>query len=105
MVLGKFSIGDEVVVRAWADMAEEFGVDSDGDIRAMPVFVRSMASFCGKKARIVGIGEFLVRLEFEDKDTNERAQRWSFSADVIEHAGSFVYDIPKESDLMGFIGI
>lgn len=101
--MGKFSVGDEVVVRAWADMAEEFGLDSDGDIRTVPVFVGSMASFCGREAMIVALGGHRVQLKFEDKGTNIYAQRWSFGTDMIEH--TLVYNIPEEGDLMKFIGI
>lgn len=44
----KYKVGDKVKVRKWSDMALEFGVDDDGDIKMPVYFIKDMEQFCGK---------------------------------------------------------
>lgn len=41
-------IGDKLKIRSWEDMAEEFGVDNDGNIDSQVQFLAEMKSLCGK---------------------------------------------------------
>ena len=47
-------VGDLVRIRSWQDMAEQYGLDPDGDIIGRPMFVRGMESVCGKTVTISG---------------------------------------------------
>ena len=44
-----YKVGDKVIIRKWDDMEKEFGLDSDGDIKAKCCFVKSMREYCGKE--------------------------------------------------------
>lgn len=44
----EIEIGDKLRIREWDDMAEEFGVDEDGDIKTKVWFATGMRSLCGK---------------------------------------------------------
>lgn len=50
----KYEIGDKVRIREWDDMAQEFGVDSIGDIRPPKgaTIVSSRQEFCGSETTI-----------------------------------------------------
>lgn len=57
----QFRVGDKVRIREWDDMAEEYGVDEDGDIDfsedssfSEGVF-KAMKRFCGKEAKVAGV--------------------------------------------------
>lgn len=49
-------VGDYVTIRDWDDMAEEYGVNSNGDIRCRLVFVQGMKQSCGKTYQVEKIG-------------------------------------------------
>ena len=51
----KYKIGDKVKVRKWDDMANEFGVNDYGDIKAMFYFPKENKKFCGKIVTIKDI--------------------------------------------------
>ena len=58
MIGDQFEVGDEVVVRDWDDMAEEFRIDGDGDIFIVDeeiYFVKSMSHYCGQNAVITEV--------------------------------------------------
>lgn len=48
----KYKIGDKVKVRTWGDMALEFSVDEDGDIKVPLYFTKKMEQYCGKTVTI-----------------------------------------------------
>lgn len=79
----EFKVGDRARVRAWDDMAEEFGVDSSGDIKTFPRFVKNMRHFCGQTATIAGVSATHVTLKgwIGGPDIN-----WNFSTDTLELA-------------------
>ncbi len=45
----EYKVGDKVRIRSWNSMANEFGVDDEGDIYIPDeiFFVRDMRSYCG----------------------------------------------------------
>ena len=49
--MNRFQIGDELRIRSWEDMAEEFGVTEQNFIRCSEgiVFISSMRHMCGKR--------------------------------------------------------
>ncbi len=51
----KFKIGDRVQIKDWSNMAEEYGVRRDGNIRVPFTFVRDMKLFCKEKAVIINM--------------------------------------------------
>lgn len=71
----KFYIGQEVRIRDWDDMAQEFGVDSRGVIRCTFHFTPSMKVLCGMSFVITEIIESVVR---------GHKFGWSISTDMIE---------------------
>lgn len=57
----KYKVGDKVKVRTWSDMALEFSVDEDGDIKVphhqiyqltQIYFTKKMEQYCGKTVTI-----------------------------------------------------
>ena len=99
----KYKVGDKVKVRKWDDMASEFDIDSNGDIK-IPLFyfTREMERFCGK---IVTIQEKLVDLDDIEyyeiiEDVNHE---FFFSNDMFEDeftvpilVGVDIYNLVKE---------
>lgn len=101
-----FSSGDMVTVKLWDDMVEEYGTQYNGNsIRTYYSFPWEMKSFCGKEAKIVSVDGYGVVLDFFDGELNRLAGRWNFDINMIKHVEEEEYDVPDESDLMGFIGI
>ena len=54
--MAKFRVGDLVIIRAWDDMAKEYGVDDNGIIKVGMGFPASAKALCGKVAQITEIG-------------------------------------------------
>lgn len=98
----KYKVGDKVKVRKWDDMALEFGVDDDGDIK-MPVdFIKDMEQFCGK---IVTIKSRNVSWDEEEyyEIIEDTKQAFWFSDDMFEDdftapilIGVDIYNLVKE---------
>lgn len=87
----KYKVGDKVIVREWDDMEKEFGLDSDGDIKAKCCFVRSMREHCGKEMIIKrdrGNGLFnMVGTDFnfsEDTFEKKHLQKIVITTDGVE---------------------
>lgn len=53
--MAKFRVGDLVKIREWDDMAKEYGVADNGDIRVYLGFPPSAKALCGKVAQIIEI--------------------------------------------------
>lgn len=79
----EFKVGDVVRIRRWADMAEEFGLDSDGDIDCKYHFTTPMTNLCGRKCTISTIEGTTVKLDFGDDIADNTW--WLYSTDMIEH--------------------
>lgn len=75
-----FQVGDKVKVREWDDMAAEFGVDEDGDIKCPRYFTTGMRPLCGRVAtisRVMETGSF----HLDSDDDNDWC--WGFTADMV----------------------
>lgn len=44
----EIEVGDRVRIREWDDMAKEFGIDEDGDIKTECFFTKDMKKHCGE---------------------------------------------------------
>lgn len=53
--MAKFRVGDLVTIRAWDDMAQEYGVADNGSIKVCMGFPASAKMLCGKVAQITEI--------------------------------------------------
>lgn len=94
----RFEVGDRVRIRDWDDMATDFFVDDDGDIRfeddpVSPYFVGDMRYFCGETGEIYdvqynaygdGIDRVLIELDDLDDDDNDLIDDWEISNLMIE---------------------
>ena len=98
----KYQIGDKVKVRKWDDMALEYGVDDDGDIKMPIYFIKEMEPFCEK---IVTIKERCVDLYDEEcyKILEDTEHEFNFSDDMFEDefaapilVGIDIYNLVKE---------
>ena len=98
----KYKIGDKVKVRKWSDMALDFGVDDDGDIKMPVYFIKDMEQFCGK---IVTIKSRNVSLDEEEyyEIMEDTEQAFCFSDDMFEDdftapilIGVDIYNLVKE---------
>ena len=88
-------VGDKVTIRQWDDMAEEFGVDYDGDIKCKNIFISDMRKYCGKTFTIVDIKGYLYTLSDDSgaalKDS-VFSTPWGFTEDMFEKKTAFTKD-------------
>ena len=86
-------IGDKVTIRQWDDMAEEFGVDYDGDIKRKSIFIPDMRKYCGKTFTIVDIEGHLYTLLDDSGNILENSEfsftPWFFTEDMFEEKTAF----------------
>ena len=80
--MAKFKVGDRVRIRAWDDMANEYGVDRIGDIRTIVNFVRGMEHLCGRIATITEMNDVKCKLNFDDKSGDIG---WLYCTQMIEN--------------------
>lgn len=84
MSVSDFSVGDIVVVRDWDDMADEFGVDVDGDIMSRFYFVSEMKWTCGMRCVVASVSDFgQIILDSLDDYGYRTPIDHSFSGDVL----------------------
>ena len=75
----RYEVGDRVLVKEWDDMASEYGIDEDGDIKTgASFFVKEMKKYCGKV--------MTVSFVMSDKVFQLGYNEWSFTNDMIEGA-------------------
>lgn len=88
-------IGDVLRIRQWDDMVDEFGIDTDGDIRfyiwtgidSIPVFFYSTLKYlCGQTFTIDKITSIFDCYFYCSKENIERSNvgRWRITADMLE---------------------
>lgn len=88
-------IGDVLRIRQWDDMVDEFGIDTDGDIRfhiwtgidPIPVFFYSTLKYlCGQTFTIDKITSIFDVYFYCSKENIERSNvgRWRITADMLE---------------------
>lgn len=53
----ELKVGDNVIIKSWESMEQEYGLDRDGDIDCIGIFTRSMVKYCGTKMKITSINE------------------------------------------------
>ncbi len=87
----EFHPGDEVVIRDWDDMMDEYG-GSDDVITCRFSFVDSMRKFCGEEHIIKEIYDHKVY--FQSPSSNMRG--YNFSTDMIRHANDPEYGPVEE---------
>ena len=82
----KFKVGDKAVVREWDDMAKEFSVDGDGDIKTGGKFHfnRAMRRYCGKTVTIVAIKETTHNEPFYE--IADDGNYWHFTDEMLKPA-------------------
>lgn len=89
----EIEVGDELKIRSWDDVENEFGTDDYGNIPCEGTFVRCMQHICNspftvKRAR-GGMFKYFVSEEGSEGD-------WVISADMLEPRKAD--DKPDESD-------
>lgn len=88
----RYEVGDKVLIRDWDDMAKEFGLDSEGDIRSRCIFVQFMKRYCNQICTIKEITDFGNYTMLGDHS----ARGWAFSNDTI--VGKVVEESEKPVD-------
>ena len=58
--------GDCVTIRTWDDMAEEYGLNIDGEIKTPHIILKSVKQFCGHS--------YIVEIAFN----TSKPDRWSY---------------------------
>ncbi len=71
----RYEVGDKVLIRDWDDMKEEFGLDSDGEIRCTPCFSTKMKKLCNKIITVFNVDK--------DGDYYIEGESWAFSRCMI----------------------
>lgn len=93
--MNKYEVGDVLQIRAWDDMAEEFGGDGY-EIPCKFSFTRSMEHLCGQ--------EFVVR-EIDAKghyySEDDVEGTWKISSDMLEYAEELIDDDEFETIISG----
>ena len=81
----EYKVGDELRIREWDDMANEFGLNGSGNIKILPAFTKSMEYLCGEKftvSRIVGSCYFsFEEIEYTRNDGNNY---WAITEKMLE---------------------
>lgn len=93
--MNKYEVGDVLRIRAWDDMAEEFGGDGY-EIPCKFSFTRSMEHLCGQ--------EFVVReIDTEGYYHSESGVEdgWNISSDMLEYAEELIDDDEFETIISG----
>lgn len=107
----RFEVGDRVRIRDWGDMATDFFVDDDGDIRfeddpVSPYFIGDMQYLCGETGEVYDVqynlyGDGIDRILIE-LDDDVPIDDWEISNLMIEP--EYVVDIEGVADkLSGFL--
>jgi hypothetical protein len=82
--MGKFNVGDRVMIRYFDDMAEEFSLDRSGDIKnpsGTSCFIRNMKHLCGRQATISFIDG--TDVHFTDWSDASGDKAWSYSTYMV----------------------
>ncbi len=96
-------VGDLVRIRSWQDMAEQYGLDLDGNIIGRPMFVRGMESVCGETVTISDRWYYVdgtYRFAIKELPGYSFAA-WMFDDPAGTDAGVF---LPSDMDLTYLLG-
>ena len=89
-------IGETYRIRWWDDMKEEFGLDTQSNIRSSPRFVHDMSHLCGAEVRVADVTPWeYIKLEFLNKNIGNT--NWSYSADMLEPIEEPIPDVDSAS--------
>lgn len=105
----EIEIGDELRIREWADMAEEFGTSDDNcEILCRAHFVDSMMELCGKPFTVLGKSlrcllageerwEYISR---ENSETGSDGWKYIITSDMLERVTNSdeLSDSPEDFD-------
>ena len=89
-----FNVGDEVQIKSWEEMKEEFGTRRDGCIPCRFTFTHDMRDLCGETAIITEIDGENIYLQFHD---GTRCS-WSISSDMLKLVGEEKEEPMQELD-------
>jgi len=81
----KFKVGDRVRIRAWEDMAKEFGIAAEGYIKLKEAFTLRMLPLCGRCATVADTLNSYILLTKLDGDTAD-AEPFFLTEDMLEPA-------------------
>ena len=81
-----FKVGDQIRIRQWDEMEQEFGLNFLGQIKVTFIFIREMIELCGETGIITSIEQTPSGPKFViDFDNNVRYSSLSYSADMLEY--------------------
>ena len=89
----RFHHGDKVRVREWDDMAAEYGMDGDGDIKMPFGFTEPMKQFCGQEYTVEEASVFCGYVAYTFEEISNIAL-YGISEEMLEPA-----DDPVDEDL------
>lgn len=88
----QFNPGDEVVIRDWDDMMEEYGENPYGNVKCRFTFTDEMEQFCGQQHTIKEIIDGEVKFVHPDPEM----KYYSFSTDMMRHVDDPEYTDEEE---------
>lgn len=104
-----FEVGDRIVIRDWDDMAEEYVVDDDGDIRISEYdtyFTENMMRLCGAHGIIESIADDeWISIRLDDQELNDFAERYNFYPPMFRLEDDIVDIEISESDFDSLLGV
>lgn len=106
MKLEDIRVGDELRIRQWDDMVDEFGIDYFGAIPVRLGFNKSMAYMCGEKFTVSAIDGYCLssieKIEYKSDDTDY----WYISADMLEPIMDELPDFEvDQDDFLNILGV
>lgn len=83
----EIKVGDKVRIREWDDMAKEFGVYEDGDIKTKYYFTKEMKKYCGKFVEVKRVHGDSFTIKGDDYFFTEEAISTAFFTVTITTDG------------------
>ena len=66
----------KVKIKDWYDMAEQYGIDEDGNIKCRYIFATEMKEYCGKVIEVEGVNIFTYDNWVFSNEMYEVVEKW-----------------------------
>lgn len=103
--MSKYKVGDELKIREWDDMVDEFGITSWGTIRCKNSFNEEMKYLCGSDFTVLKIiGDDYFSVEKIER-TRPDVDYWHISKDMLEPRTEEDLYVASDDELINLLNI